>query len=370
MKQQFTRYLYLYEEVELSLLLSLLNKQNLDKVLFWCYELYYSSPENNIFPFLIKIYFDFYALKNPKFYDYITKNYDKWKDDKDVWIVGNICKNLFGFNYNCNVFLIRQCHNTVTKDDIILYRGRKPQWISKFDKKFHNLYMAINKREYKYICYYLKTLKGDSKDKFLAVIDYFEKVENATIRHENIMTSLKHYDNFEHYVFYSLMLLFDWITEVNEKKIYSTLNNEEKDEIISIQEDEVTPKYKTLQHKRKYKLSKGLGCFDLIREKIDLKNKMYYHWLYYCSDNAYWKPLLDKYTYKKNEVKEEIEFENDDMLEEFFEKYGYLEPDEQDCETQEKATCNIETKSWKVFTASFSDYENFINFKDEFKFKF
>ena len=59
--------------------LSLLNKQNLDRVLFWCYELYYSTYENDIFPLLFKIYFDFYALKNPKFYDYITKNYDKWK---------------------------------------------------------------------------------------------------------------------------------------------------------------------------------------------------------------------------------------------------------------------------------------------------
>ena len=57
MNQQFTRYLYLYEEVELSLLLSLLNKQNLDRVLFWCYELYYSTYENDIFPFLFKIYF-------------------------------------------------------------------------------------------------------------------------------------------------------------------------------------------------------------------------------------------------------------------------------------------------------------------------
>lgn len=370
MNKQFTRYLYLYEEVELSLVLSLLNKQNLDKVLFWCYELYYSTPDNNIFPFLIKIYFDFYALKNPKFYDYITKNYNKWKKNRDCFIVGNICKNLFGFKYDLNVFLIRQCHNTITKDDIILYRGRKPQWVTKFDKQFHNLYMAINKREYKYICYYLKALNCESKDKFLAIIDYFEKVEDATIIRDNIMTKLDHYDNFEHYVFYSLILLFDWGIEVNEKKIYSTLNNDEKEEIMSIQEDLITPKYKTLQHKRLYKVSKGLGCFDLVRHQFDLKDKMYYHWLYYCCDNAFWKPLLDKYSYKINHVKENIEFENDDMLEEFYEKYGYLEPDEQDSETQNKAMGNIESQSWSKFTKSFSDYEDFINFKDDFKFKY
>ena len=52
-KIQFTRYLYLYEEVELSLILTLLKKTNIDKMLFWCYELYYSTHENNIFPLFI-----------------------------------------------------------------------------------------------------------------------------------------------------------------------------------------------------------------------------------------------------------------------------------------------------------------------------
>jgi hypothetical protein len=171
-------------------------------------------------------------------------------------------------------------------------------------------------------------------------------------------------------MFYALMLLFDWDIEVNCKKIYSTLNNEEKEDIISIQEDKVTPKYKTLKYKRIYKVSKGIGCFDLVRHQLDLKNKMYYHWLYYCCENAFWKPKLDKYSYKINHVKETIEFENDDMLEEFYENYGYLEPDEQDSETQDKAVGDVELKSWKIFTSAYSDYDDFINFKDDFKFKY
>ena len=55
---------------------------------------------------------------------------------------------------------------------------------------------------------------------------------------------------------------------------------------------------------------------------------------------------FNNYTYSKD-VKKEIEFDDDDMLEEFFENM-VIESDEQDCETQDKATCNIEKLSWGI----------------------
>ena len=375
-KIQFTRYLYLYEEVELSLLLTLLKKKNIDKMLFWCYELYYSTHENNIFPFLFKLYFDFYAIKNPKFYDYMAKNYKQWKKDKNCFIVGNICKNLFVFHFDTNVFTLRQFTHFITDKNITSYRGRKPTWLSPFDKKYHNLYLSIHKRNYKNVCYYLKKLDCSAGDKFLCIIDYFEKMDNATIIHKNIMTKLEEYDDFEHYVFFALILMLEWDTnvEVNNKKIYVTMNNEEKDDVIFIQEDIISPLYKTLEYKRAYKISNGLGCFQLKRDNNEVKNevidKMNYHWLYYCSKNAYWKPLLDEYTYKINDEKEEIEFENDDMFEDFHEKYGYLEPDEQNTETQDKSICNIKPLSWKKFMEHFSELENFVEFDDDFRFQY
>jgi len=378
--------LYLYEEVELSLLLTLLKKTNIDKMLFWCYELYYSTHDNNIFPLLFKIYFDFYAIKNPKFYDYIAKNYKLWKKDKNCFVVGNICKNMFLFRFDTNVFNMRQFSSFITDKNVTLYRGRKPKWLTPFDKKYHNLYLSIHKRNYKNICYYLKKLDCDAGEKFHCIIDYFEKVEGAIIIHENIMTKLEEYDDFEHYVFFVLILMLEWDTNVNNKKIYVTLNNEEKEEIVSTQEDIIVPLYKTLEYKRKYKISNGLGCFHLKRDnselknevknevkdevKNEVKNKMNYHWLYYCSENAYWKPLLDNYVYKRNDEKEEIEFENDDMFEEFHENYGYLEPDEQNTETQDKSICNIEPLSWKKFMDRFSELENFVEFDDDFHYQY
>jgi len=368
----FTRYLYLYDEVELSLIISLLHKRNLKKVLFWCYELYYSSENNDIFHFLIKVYFDFYALNNPKFYDYIVKNYKKWKSKKDIYIVGNICKNLFGFKFNLNVFLIRQISNNVTKKDITAYKGRKPQWCKQFDSKFSNLYIALNKKDYKNVCYYLKMLDCTSSEKFLGLINYFEKIEGATIIHENVKSELPEYSDFEHYIYYALVLMFNHEYNENIKKIYSTLNNDEKDNIVNInKKDDVQPKYKTLRYKRLFKIAKGIGCFNLTRGN-NIKNKMNYHWLYYASDNYYWKNILDKYKYKKDHIKKEIKFETDDMLEEFSENHGFLEPDEQSLETQEKSTCDINLISWKKFAEYFSNDNDYIYhdsyFNDDFKF--
>ena len=51
----FTRYLYLKEEVEVALLVSLLNKDK-ERALFWAYELYYSGLANELIVTLWRIY--------------------------------------------------------------------------------------------------------------------------------------------------------------------------------------------------------------------------------------------------------------------------------------------------------------------------
>ena len=73
----FTRYLYVKDEVKLSLITSLLDKK--EKAIFWAYELYYSGFEIELFNHLWKIYFDFYYTLNPAFYDYFVKNQKEWK---------------------------------------------------------------------------------------------------------------------------------------------------------------------------------------------------------------------------------------------------------------------------------------------------
>ena len=72
-----TRFLYIYDEVCISLLTSLLKKQSLDECYFWTSELYLSGLEKECWEFIWFVYYDFYYIDNPYFGDYISKKYSK-----------------------------------------------------------------------------------------------------------------------------------------------------------------------------------------------------------------------------------------------------------------------------------------------------
>jgi len=121
----FTRYLYIKEEVEYSLLLSLLNKS--DDALFWGYELYYSGFEEDLIYLLLKIYYDFYSSLNPTFEGYLIKKINDFIETNDeyksqskneenecyikVKIIGSIINNLLLRKFNCDIFYLRIMNN-------------------------------------------------------------------------------------------------------------------------------------------------------------------------------------------------------------------------------------------------------------------
>ena len=69
---EFTRYLYLKEEVEVAMLMSLLHGDK-ERALFWAYELYYSGLVDALLLSLWRIYYEFYAMLNPALETYLKK---------------------------------------------------------------------------------------------------------------------------------------------------------------------------------------------------------------------------------------------------------------------------------------------------------
>ena len=88
-KLQFTRYLYVKEEVKLSLILCILNKK--DEAIFWAYELYYSGFKSDLIHLFWSMYYDFYYTLNPSFEKYLKQ---KLKTNLVFEINKNIIKNL------------------------------------------------------------------------------------------------------------------------------------------------------------------------------------------------------------------------------------------------------------------------------------
>ncbi len=77
-----TRYLYEKEEVILSIITSLILKEEYKEVIFWFSEYYFSQYEEESWKLIWKVYYDFYAVFHPKLESFIMKKYHLWKKKK------------------------------------------------------------------------------------------------------------------------------------------------------------------------------------------------------------------------------------------------------------------------------------------------
>ena len=66
-KPVLTRYLYIYDEVCLSLQQSIITKSSFDESIFWTSELFYSGYVLELWELIYKIYYNFYAIIYPKY---------------------------------------------------------------------------------------------------------------------------------------------------------------------------------------------------------------------------------------------------------------------------------------------------------------
>ena len=96
--------------------------------------------------------------------------------------------------------------------------------------------------------------------------------------------------------------------------------------------------YNTLKYKRTYKIIRFMRGFCLKRNSLGerLRDEALGRWQHYVWATPRWRERLRKFGANEN-----IEFESDDMLEEFYDRYGY-EPDEQPREIQEQSLGAVE----------------------------
>ena len=89
-----TRYLYIKEEVMISLVISILEK-NREEALFWAYELYWSGFQEETFEFLMSFYGEMFESLNPRLKIFLKTQVDSWKQDQTKhWTLGTMVRNL------------------------------------------------------------------------------------------------------------------------------------------------------------------------------------------------------------------------------------------------------------------------------------
>ena len=97
-----------------------------------------------------------------------------------------------------------------------------------------------------------------------------------------------------------------------------------------------------IKEKRKYEISDTIGCFKLDRyDDEHYINSYLYNWEYYANFSPIWRKRIENHC-GKFEGKE-LKFDNIDLQEKFYEKYGY-EPDEQDMKTHMKSVRDMKEK--------------------------
>jgi hypothetical protein len=351
----FTRYLYLKDEVKIALLLSILNKS--DDAIFWAFELYYSGYKNELFAFIWKIYYDFFATLNPSFAAYLTKKLTS-KEIEDR-LVSSIIQNLLIRTFNIDVFLLRtisECFELDVENEVR-----------------YNLERILEIKDYRQLATYILTNKEQKEiDIYKRVLNYFKLTNQQklikdfiTLLTNNVSTnavakkiillanilSLMPFDkgqpkkvNFYVCVDPEEVVQYETIESVDNLKPYSILK------VACICQIDKHSFQNLFQSFRNQKIKNGL------KEKYDgwasraILEKYSEKWLYHAAFSPIWFNRIKSYKgyidYQKNEVK----FIDENWEEAFYNKYN-LEPDEQSLQTKENTLGkDINSKStWQQF---------------------
>lgn len=368
-KIMLTRLLYLKDEVEYMILLSIL-KKDLYQAIFWVHELYYSGFEYDVFKLLHNIYLLFYAELNPRFNDYIIKRYHIFIDEnesnyKNFDFIINILINIIRFKYTLNVFIV---YNIILSDNNKLYpssyKGRKPKFLENYDTKFHNLLLAINKKDYFNMALCLKYLTIDLI-LYNILIHYFINVEKITLYEDKLHHLYNDFINnglnncIIKYIIYIIFICHVNEHEVNLKKMYLIINDEIRNYIDNLSNYQDIKIYDILCKKRLYGVNDLLSIFYLARDNLNnqlsLSKLIAFHSYYFSSYSPLWSKILydidENWSYDHSNY--EIIFTSENKKE-LFENEFNLEHDEQPLEVQNLAIKELNNCTFKDLLHCFS----------------
>lgn len=331
-----TRLLYAEDEIIASLISCLIKKRDIRECYFWISELY--NSEIDVFQIIWQIYYDFYADINNNIDNYIQRKEKTWRKKRDFRQIAHIIRNLFHLKTTGTVFQLR--HYILTNGPpTSIYRGRRPQWLTKFDKKYHNLLLSIYKKNYTNIAHHLSKLLMDSEDVdiFIVLMKYYES-EYGPCDLEGAIEYWKNhfYKDKKHMLLGLIIHMMRKEYKIVEKFIQAKERDMDWIEYLELEAGFV---YDNLK-KRCFSIDEKMGGFELGRFILSNYVKEYErNWEYYANKNSMWNRRCNAFSASFNN--NEIKFPNDDKLEEFYEKYSY-EPDEQPKSIREKALIYIE----------------------------
>ena len=372
----FTRYLYLKDEVKLSLLISVLNKHT--DAIFWAYELFYSGFQLEMFQLIWTIYYDFFATLNPSFEVYLLKKQIEIlsTNANANTLISAIIQDLCIREYNTDIFKLRQ----ITKMFEVTPDYSNDIYPKTLKEVTNQIKIWGEKKDYASIGYYILSHNTQfdlfeillSLDVHSRVLKGFSKtIQNATdmsISHKiiglvKILTHLMDIDKDKSYVESKKYIR----VKPHDIIMYDTINDTDTDTINDTDTDTNILTYKVLQTACICGIDdlKYLSLFHLERYTTKKLQEIYNeHWLYHASFSPIWKQRIQLYRGYVDYTNQTVQFINDEWLESFYDNFGY-EPDEQPLWVKNRVLMDIENvNDWTHFETKHGTHNKVIIDRD------
>ena len=376
-KFTYTAHLYEKEEVRKSLQTAIIKNNNknstntnnkyssnFNEILFWAFEYYTSGYEEECFEFIFQIFYDFFAIQNPKLELYIQKKYTTWKtldnkhSDEALSLVITILKNLTKRNITSYSFIVRHYFEK-QKNKKISQRISSTQKENSSEKEtsyfkflstiktqyLKNLIQSIEVFNIRQIVYNLCLCKNTNVV-YTTLIKYYASknriAKKQSLKIKDILKTIHEhpYTNINHIIITYILHMQTNEENINTNKKY--IKNTIK-ELEYIKNTFFTPAKlirKTLEEKRHYYVDSIIGYnlprFSTPRDENDTLTNYIYHWEYYAYECPLWKARIKSCHGKPNKKTRTIEFPTEQQEEKFYENYDYNH-DEETFETQNKS---------------------------------
>jgi len=341
MPPQLTRYLYFLDECLYSLMFSLIRaqKSSLEEVVFWAGEIYYSGFKDLLWEQCWKMYYDFYAIKYPKYEKKINKLSKEPDSLKNIIYILNL---LYYSKPTYEVFYLRMLN---PESPSHVYLGRTPKWLKDLElsKEENRLIRSIHNHQKINITFYIARTT-DYRKTYTAIKKYFIKDPSGMAGYlkQKKLDSIN-YSNKKHILLALICHLSLNREDIQVRTIFKKLDDNLLIKEVEFNSVTVEPLYRTLVHKRRFQISPMVGIFQLERHNTkmkDYKDILRLHWDYFAYHTPLWNKRIKSCNGTLNHEKHELIFKNDDDHEAFYEVYNY-EPDEQSKDVQDKSIGNV-----------------------------
>ena len=372
---QFTRYLYEKDEVKLSLIICILNKQ--EESVFWAYELYYSGFKLELIDIFWSIYYDFYYTLNPSFEKYLQT---KLKNNLDFDTscenyISMIVNNFMIRPHTMDIFMLKKIVDICDFDNSDI---QKYNISGNFEIINSELNSVLEAKDFMMLASLILT--GIKEEHIIATfkasLDYFVtdiglKIDSkkSVIEFEKYLNNKYHNDNKRVILLSRILHYFVVMNNIKlGKNIYVHIEPEDVILYETICADltekdkrTILPARKILPLAKIYSIDNDnyLSLFDLKREKQDIKIAYYYNWIYHSSFSPLWRSRILKHCGRIDEKNKKIIFEeeedSDDNEQAFYDEFGY-EPDEQKIDIQNKTIQEI--KKERTWLSFYNEHKN------------